>query len=435
MVYLDFAKAFDKVDHNLVLKKAQAYGINGQLLGWLQQFLQNRTQSVIVNGKVSSPRKVVSGVPQGSVLGPLIFLILIADIDESILHAFLASFADDTRATKGIKTEQDAADLQNDLFSIYQWSADNNMKFNSLKFELIRYGKNKDLKEHTSYVAPDWNLIEEKLDVKDLGITMSNNLSFKTHINNIVESAKRISAWILRTFRTREKIPMLTLYKSLVRPILEYCSVLWAPVAKGDIQRLEEIQQSFLRKIHGVSKDYHTAIKELNLYSLERRRERYMVIQVWKMLEGLVPNLADTDERSIKLQSNFNTRRGRTCQIPKLASTPSHLLKAKQQSVRCFGVKLFNALPKQIRNITMVDIDKFKSALDLFLKRVEDKPLLRSAANNGRHNNSNHLFDTIDSYEDIEQDTAGFESIPHSGDASTVLPRRRTSVRMDISRM
>ena len=83
----------------------------------------------------------------------------------------------------------------------------------------------------------------------------------------------------------------------------------------------------------------------------------------------------------------------------------------------------------------MVDIDKFKSALDLFLKRVEDKPLLRSAANNGRHNNSNHLFDTIDSYEDIKQDTVGFESIPHSGDASTVLPRRRTSVRMDISRM
>ena len=101
VVYLDFAKAFDKVDHNLVLTKAQALGINGRLLSWLQQFLLNRKQSVVVNGKVSSPRDVISGVPQGSVLGPLIFLILISDIDDEILHSFIASFADDTRATKG----------------------------------------------------------------------------------------------------------------------------------------------------------------------------------------------------------------------------------------------------------------------------------------------------------------------------------------------
>ena len=145
---------------------------------------------------------------------------------------------------------------------------------------------------------------------------------------------------------------MLTLYKSLVRPILEYCSALWAPISKGEIQRLEEIQQSFLRKINGLSKDYHMALKETNLYSLERRRERYIIIHLWKMLEGIVPNLGDTDTSSVKLQSQIQTRRGRTCQIHLLASTPTHLHKAKQQTVKCFGVKLFNSLPKQIRNIT-----------------------------------------------------------------------------------
>ena len=431
VVYLDFAKAFDKVDHNLVLKKAQALGINGRLLSWLKQFLLNRTQSVVVNGKISSPQDVISGVPQGSVLGPLIFLILISDIDSDILHSLIASFADDTRATKGLKCENDAADLQNDLFRIYQWAERNNMEFNSLKFELIRYGRINDLKDSTSYISPNWKIIEEKEHVKDLGVTMSNDCSFKTHINNIIESAKRISSWIFRTFSTREKIPMLTLYKSLVRPILEYCSVLWAPMAKGEIQRLEEIQQSFLRKIKGADKNYHKVLKDLNLYSLERRRERYIILQVWKMLEGKVPNLADTDSR-IKLQSDIHSRRGRTCLIHKLASTPSHLQKAKQQTVRCFGVKLFNALPKQIRNITSTDPTNFKSALDQFLKGVEDKPLLRSAANNGTHNNSNHLFD-INPLEVIEHMTSGaFNNLP-PGDTLDV-PRRRTTERLTISR-
>ena len=433
VIYLDFAKAFDKVDHNLVLKKAQSFGIDGQLLKWIQQFLKDRNQSVVVNGKVSTPREVVSGVPQGSVLGPLIFLMLISDIDEKIEHAKVASFVDDTRATKGISTVEDATDLQNDLFRIYQWSIDNNMQFNSLKFELLRYGTNKSLKDQTCYVAPDWNLIEEKQDIRDLGINMSNSLSFRAHINNVVESAKRTSAWIFRTFNTREITPMMTLYKSLVRPILEYCSVLWAPIAKGDIQRLEEIQQSYVRKIHGVSKNYHTAMKQLNLYSLERRRERYIVIQVWKMLEGLSPNLADTDNCSIKLQSDAASRRGRTCQTPKLASTPTHLLKAKQQSVKCFGAKLFNALPKQIRNITKVGVNNFKMALDKVLKTIEDKPLLRSAANNGTHNNSNHLFD-YRTDGDIEQHTSGFANIPNPGEAITDVPRRRPSARMAISR-
>jgi len=433
VVYLDFAKAFDKVDHNLVLKKAQAMGIDGQLLSWLQEFLQNRTQSVVVNGKVSTPRPVISGVPQGSVLGPLIFLILIADIDEDILHTLVASFADDTRATKGLKSELDAADLQNDLFRIYQWSENNNMQFNAVKFELIRYGKNTKLKESTSYVAPNWDLLKEKEHVKDLGITMSNDCSFKVHINNTIESAKRISLWILRTFRTREITPMLTLYKSLVRPILEYCSALWAPVSKGEIQRLEEIQQSFLRKIKGLSPDYHKALKDIKMYSLERRRERYVILHVWKMLEGIVPNLGDTETSRIKLQSEIQARRGRTCQIHRLASTPTHLHKVKQQSVKCFGVKLFNSLPKQIRNITGTDISSFKSALDRFLQHVEDKPLLRSNANNGSYNNSNHLYDIINPLE-VEHMITGPSNVSQLGAATTNLPRRRSAEMLTISR-
>ena len=153
----------------------------------------------------------------------------------------------------------------------------------------------KGLKESTAYVSPEWQVIEEKKTVRDLGVALSSDTSFKDHVNNIISSAKNMSAWVLRTFNTREKTPMLTLYKILVRPILEYSSALWSPILKGDIQRLEEIQQSFIRKIKGVNRDYHTALKQLNLYSLERRRERYINIHVGKILENKITNLNETE--------------------------------------------------------------------------------------------------------------------------------------------
>ena len=166
-----------------------------------------------------------------------------------------------------------------------------------------------------------------------------------------------MSSWILRTFQTRDRAAMLrlTLYKSLVRPILKYSSVLWTPISKGEIQRLKEIQQSFLCKIRGLSSNYSQALKELKLYSLERRRGRYIIF---------FPNLTP----SLLQQSSNQQRRGRTLQVHKLATTPSHLLQIRRQSVRCFGVKLFNALPKHIRNITKTTTDNFKLRLDQFLK-------------------------------------------------------------------
>jgi len=342
----------------------------------------------------------------------------------------VASFADDTRVTKGIKCEDDAVDLQEDLFKIYQWSITNNMEFNDLKFELLRYGKNTELKASTSYVSPSFNLIEAKETVKDLGITLSSDCTFKIHINNIIESAKNMSSWVLRTFRTRDPTTMLTLFKSLVRPILEYSSVLWTPINKGDIQRLEEIQQSFLRKIKGISKNYSQALKELNLYSLERRRERYILIQVWKLIEGLVPNLNDSSPTLLQ-QSTIAQRRGRTLKVHNLAATPSHLQQIKRQSVKCFGVKLFNSLPKYIRNITNVKIDYFKNKLDRFLRTVEDKPLLRSGVNNGRINNSNHLYDYPLSELNSEQNINAPSNVSLQGE---FLPRGRLAEELAILR-
>ena len=137
VVYLDFAKAFDKVDFLATMRKLHSLGISGKVGRWIYEFLTNRKQAVIVNGTTGTLFEVKSGVPQGSVLGPLLFLVLISDIDEEIAPSFLSSFADDTRVAKGITNEEDVEALQTDLQAIFKWSDENNMKFNYTKFECL----------------------------------------------------------------------------------------------------------------------------------------------------------------------------------------------------------------------------------------------------------------------------------------------------------
>jgi len=168
VIYLDFVKAFDKLDFNITLQKLKNLGIDGKIGKWLHSFLVNRQQSVVVNGEKSDPFPVISGVPQGSVIGPLLFLVLIGDIDTEIAHSFLSSFADDTRIGKGISSTQDALQLQEDLNKVYEWATANYMHFNDSKFELVRYGKNLELQNETIYLSNNNTHIQPKVSVRDL---------------------------------------------------------------------------------------------------------------------------------------------------------------------------------------------------------------------------------------------------------------------------
>lgn len=370
VVYLDFSKAFDKVDFNIVLNKLKGLGINGKIHSWITAFLTNRSQLVSVNGVLSDPQPVISGVPQGSVLGPLIFLVLIGDIDEDVLYSVIKSFADDTRATKKVNSVEDIKKLQEDLEKIYKWTEDNNMSLNDTKFELLRYGLDLLIKTTTSYTTPAGLLISPKDDAKDLGVIMSNDCSFTKQIDKVITKAKSLISWILRSFKTREVKPMLLLYKSLVLPILEYCSVLWNPTTAGKIKSLDQLQWSFIRKIagnHGLN--YWECLKKHKLYSLERRRERYRIIYIWKILENLVPNINN------KISSTTHVRHGRKCRIP-IINLKSKVKKAQESSIVFQGVQLFNALPANVRNISNVKLEVFKSSLDTYLAKVYDEPLL-----------------------------------------------------------
>ena len=147
-------KAFNKVDFNIVLNKFKSLGISGKIHAWLTSFLTNRLQSVTVDGVLSDPKPVVSGVPHGSILRPLVFLVLIGDIDEDVIHLIVKSFAYDMRATENINSFDDIKKLQEDLEKIYKRTVDYNMALNDSKFELLRYGRNALIKTQSFYTTP-----------------------------------------------------------------------------------------------------------------------------------------------------------------------------------------------------------------------------------------------------------------------------------------
>ena len=369
VVYLDYSKAFDVVDHHILLRKLRKVGISGKIGKWIHNYITKRTQKVTINGKFSREETVGSGVPQGSVLGPILFLIMISDIDNSVFKSKVSSFADDTKISHIINLRQDCEDLQSTLATIYDWSKANNLKFNEDKFQALRYGSNHET--NFDYKTPSNNIIPNESYVKDLGILMSSNLRFSEQINSVASKCRSLCGWILRTFITRTANVMLKLYRSLILPRFDYCSQLWSPFRNYEWNQLEAIQRMFTsRIIETRGKNYWERLKILKLFSLERRAERYKIIYTWKIIENLAPNLETN-----KIIPKFNERRGRHCLIPKIYSKTSGRLNTLREHSFCIqGPQLFNCLPKSVRNLTSVTTATFKHHLNNYLLTLPDQP-------------------------------------------------------------
>ena len=393
-IYLDFAKAFDKVDHNILCHKIKRLGITGKVGLWIKEFLTGRYQKVSANGQLSDPAPVISGVPQGTVLGPILFIIMIDDLDSELTHSFASKYADDTRVTAEIAGPEDASNFQNELKNkIYPWGPSNNMALNGDKFEHLHVGKN--LKHHkSSYTDPNGNTIEEKDCIKDLGVTISNNLKWSKHISEVVAKARVMSGWVLRTFSTRERDPMMIMWNSQVRSILDYCSPLWSPCPKdlGNIDLLEQTQRTFTRNINGMDNlNYAQRLRKLKLYSVQRRHERYKIIYTYKIKEGIVPNISHTHG----LQFKPNKRHGTICKIPSFPLYNNKAVGARNRSFALTASSLWNSLPKAIRDIRGVSVETFKRKLDTVLKHYPDEPRCSATGEytNSLGRTSNSLID------------------------------------------
>ena len=226
LVLLDFSKAFDKVSHQKLLLKLHRYGIRGPTLKWIQAFLSDRTHTVVIDNEKSATVPVTSGVPQGSVLGPILFLIYINDLpDKTKSKVWL--FADDTAICLAVSNLEDAQILQQDLDHLHLWELDCDMEFNPSKCLVIHITRSRT--PVPSQYLLHGQVLESVAGSKYLGVEISSNLSFNGHIQNITTSASRFLGFLKRNIRSKNPELREMAYKTHVRPFVEYSSSVWSP--------------------------------------------------------------------------------------------------------------------------------------------------------------------------------------------------------------
>ena len=347
--YFDFQKAFDTVPHNRLRIKLESFGICGKTLNVITDFLSNRSFRVLVGNEKSAHFPVSSGVPQGSVLGPLLFLLYINDLPDNISN-YVSLFADDLKMY-GKSSSQILN--QNDINQLVKWQNRWLLTFNTKdkKCKVMHLGKNNQC--HSYFL--DGNLLPTVDSEKDLGITVNKTVDWKEHVSNIIKKAKSVTAWVSRSIISRSPEIMTKIYKSLVRPQLEYCVQLWSPLPShgnwGLILEIEDVQRSFTRMIDGVGLlSYENRLKALNLTTLLERRARGDLIETFKIQSGLV----DYGKNLFKTSTYGN----------KLVSRPGDQHKFKHSFLSRRVIQYWNKLPNDIKSAKTVE--SFKNKLQNF---------------------------------------------------------------------
>jgi ribonucleases P/MRP protein subunit RPP40 len=284
VIYLDFTKAFDTVPHERLKKKLKAHGIDGKLLAWIAAWLDGRRQRVVLNGCESTWERVLSGVPQGSVLGPLLFLIFINDLDAAAgIAEWILKFADDTKAARVINSEEDRRSLQVMLDRLVGWSEMWGMRFNVKKCKVMHLGR-----KNNKY---DYEMAGQKLDTtkeeKDLGVIICDNLKTAAQCAKAAKTAQSVLGQISRAFQYRDKVVFMQLYKQYVRPHLEFAVQAWSPHNAADIEVLEKVQRKAVGMVSGLrGQDYAAKLTELRLTTLSERRHQADMLMMFKLMHG-----------------------------------------------------------------------------------------------------------------------------------------------------
>ena len=285
---LDFEKAFDTPPHELLKSKLFRYGIGGKTLKWIDSFLCFRQQRVVVNGVKSDWAPVLSGVPQGTVLGPLLFSLYINDISSDI-ESEIRLFADDCVCYREIKDEEDTLKLQRDIDRLGSWARKWGMRFQPVKCNMMQLTRKRINKIHASYTLEGTNL-ENVESIKYLGVTITSDLRWNTHVSNVCTKANRTLGFLRRNLYSCPQEVKEAAYKGLVHPVLDYGSSVWDPPGVVLQEELESVQKRAARFVTG-NYNYETGsmtgiLGQLKWESLKKRRKDNRLILLYKGLKG-----------------------------------------------------------------------------------------------------------------------------------------------------
>ena len=350
VLYLDYKKAFDSVPHERLLVKLHAYGIRGKLLQWIRSFLTGRRQCVRVGSARSEWQPVISGIPQGSVLGPTLFILYINDLP-SVVKKSVKLFADDTKLYSNVCDDTDHSALGADLLSLEEWSRKWQLPFNTSKCSVLHLGPHNQGRKYT--MAGD--TLTTTAEEKDLGIIIDKELKFHAQAASASRKANQILGVVRRAFANLDSETLPLLYKSLVRPLLEYGNTIWGPFYRGDQIMLEQVQRRATRLIPGIRHmTYEERLRYLKLPSLEYRRKRGDMIWMYNLITGRT----GLNKDEFLQMAPGSTTRGHALKVFK----PVALSRERRNHLCIRSVTDWNSLPSWVVDSENTNI--FKNNLD-----------------------------------------------------------------------
>jgi hypothetical protein len=296
VAYIDYSKAFDTVSHTKLLSKLTAYGISGRLLSWIAGFLSNRTQQTRVGSTLSNVARLVSGVVQGSVIGPLLFLLFINDVVDLFTDNRCACklYADDLKIYTNIELSDGVSVLQSKLDELNKWSEQWQLSISHKKTNIMLISLHNTTSNNMQFYIGD-NAVHMVGEVKDLGVALDNRLRFATHINQIVARAFVRTNLLFKCFTSRDTATLVRAFIAYVRPLLEYASCVWSPYHIVTIKQIESVQRKFTKKLPGLKDlSYSDRLVRSGIERLELRRIKQDLILTYKIYFGLM-NTTATD--------------------------------------------------------------------------------------------------------------------------------------------
>ena len=362
-IFLDLSKAFDSVSHRLLIHKLRSFGINGYLLNWLQDYLTFRSQSVVCEGVKSSVKPVISGVPQGSILGPLLFILFINDLPD-VTDCDLYLYADDAKVMKPIYNLTDCDKLQQSLDSIVAWSKKWGLTFNPTKCKSVSFSRKKNPIQYNYNMSG--TTIDSETSFSDLGVLVDTKLEWSEHINNITNKANQRLGLVKRTlgYNTSSTVK-LQCYKSLIQPLLEYCTPVWSNCSRKNAEKVESVQRratAYIMNDYQHERDYKTRLTTCDLLPLSYRR---IFLDLSFLMNSLLENNCINFETHFKFLPATRTRDDLI--ISALNTKRNYHLLENYFFQRVSGS--WNVLPYDIRD-TLVNLDDIAPAKDIIKKHL-----------------------------------------------------------------